>query len=105
MCTCGFIACSCAFNLLYEGQYTGPNSNAIPFNGLFLKITSMGLTFFFGALVYMTKFPENYYPNYFVVIHSHVLWHLFVLCGIIQQLYIILEVYKLRTERQCLSII
>lgn len=103
--SCGFLACSNVFLALYDGYYAGLNSHALPMHGVFFSVLYMGLTFLMGGLVYVFKFPENYFPNYFVHIHSHVLWHLITIVGMLQQMYILIGIYETRAATNCINTI
>ncbi|KAG5465875.1 hypothetical protein CUR178_00590 [Leishmania enriettii] len=55
------------------------NEQTLPlYKGIFLMLA----TYCVGVLIYIFKVPERWYPGQFDVwLHSHQLWHLFVLCA------------------------
>lgn len=77
-----------------------------PINRVTLPLhQGIGLMFLFyglGTVVYVTRVPERWFPGRFDLwLHSHQLWHMFVVCAAIIHFYTCVGVYQRHSFDQC----
>lgn len=61
-----------------------------------------GLSYIFGAILYIMKFPERYWPGRFCIFgNSHQIFHVLVLIGVFTHYYGCLQTYMYRASNLC----
>ncbi|KAI9164373.1 hypothetical protein H9P43_008212 [Blastocladiella emersonii ATCC 22665] len=62
----------------------------------------MGATYIGGAVIYAAKVPERWFPGKFdIILHSHTIWHLFVLSAALVHAYSAVDIMTWRVNQQC----
>ncbi|KAH9257830.1 hypothetical protein BASA81_003849 [Batrachochytrium salamandrivorans] len=65
------------------------------------KILIVALLYVFGAVIYISRFPEKHFPGYFdFVFASHQIWHLTVFVAAIVHYYGLVKLYLWRIEME-----
>lgn len=63
-----------------------------------------GLSYIFGALIYILKFPERFWPGRFCIVgNSHQIFHVMVLIGVFSHYMGSLESYLYRSNNSCIA--
>lgn len=80
-----------------------PESNQDMFNVkdlLYFPVT--GVIYLSGLAVYVSRFPEKYYPKKFDIwLNSHTIWHIFVFLGTISHYVSLMKLYQVRLGMIC----
>jgi len=92
------------FTGLYDSFYAGPNSNALSIFKYVIPFLKINLTFLLGAIIFLTRFPEKFIPNYFNVFNSHVIWHMVSFYAIILSFQLDLDLFYERAAQKCIKI-
>lgn len=58
-------------------------------------VTAVALLYFMGVVVYVLRVPERWFPGRFDIWgHSHQIWHIFVVLGIIVHTFGVVRQYE-----------
>lgn len=61
-----------------------------------------GFCYIFGAILYIIRVPERWFPGKFCIIgNSHQIFHIFVLFGVFSHYYACLNTYQYRYNNLC----
>ena len=61
-----------------------------------------GLSYIIGALLYILKFPERFWPGRFCIVgNSHQIFHILVLVGVFTHYFGCLQTYSYRANNYC----
>lgn len=65
-------------------------------------IAISGGIFLIGVVIYVSHFPERYYPKKFDIwLNSHTIWHIFVFLGFVSYYITVLHMYDVRLGMSC----
>lgn len=68
----------------------------------FIGFVRTGAFYLGGLAVYISRFPEKYYPKRFDIwFNSHSIWHVFVFLGALSHYFTVLNMYEGRLELGC----
>lgn len=83
--------------LFFPNSVVGLNQHIDFFNWYF-----GGILYIVGALFYIAKFPEKFWPGRFCIVgNSHQIFHFFVLGGVLLHYLGSVELYLYRLDNQC----